>query len=165
MGLRRSSPHSSKQKDYWDTISKIFDADAKDLLFSISSLYFFVPTSGFHQSLCYNQAITMIYRGYVLNKMADVYIRILSRWDRKKRVYCFVAGELLLCIFYSDWTSILWVMAVWNQACKYEKFSCGFNIFYSRSGFVDYAGLRVNWLTDLLMPSDKHNSIMAKVTG
>jgi len=52
--LCASFPHSSKQK-------------------AIFSLYFFVSTSGLHQYLCYDQAITMMYWGHMINKMAVVY--------------------------------------------------------------------------------------------
>ena len=65
-----SFPHSSTQK-------------------AISSLYFFVSTSGFLQCLCYNQAITMIYKGHVIEKMANVYkktfsvrLKICEAWGR-----------------------------------------------------------------------------------
>ena len=40
---------------------------------AISSLYFFMSTYGFHQCLCYYQAITMIYRGHMIHKITDVY--------------------------------------------------------------------------------------------
>ena len=63
--LRASFPHSSKQK-------------------AISSLYFFVSTSGFHQYLCYDQVITMIYKGHMIDKMADVYEKSF-RCDRKNK--------------------------------------------------------------------------------
>jgi len=74
--LCASFPHSSKQK-------------------AISSLYFFVSTSGFHQYIRYDQAITMIYRGHVIDKMAVVYQRSFLVTS-KKQVHCFVVGELLL---------------------------------------------------------------------
>ena len=40
---------------------------------TISSLYFFISTSGFHQCLCYERVITMICRDHVIDKMANVY--------------------------------------------------------------------------------------------
>ena len=106
--LRISFPHSSEQK-------------------AISSLYFFVSTYGFQQCLCCDQAITMICRGHVINKMANVY---------KKNF-----PSELCCG---------WVTAN-VTCCKCEKSSCGFNIFYSRSSFLDYAGLRVKALPWLFL--------------
>ena len=45
--------------------------------------------------ICYDQAITMIYKGYVIDKMFDINKKtFLLRL--KKRVYRFVASELLL---------------------------------------------------------------------
>ena len=48
-------------KQYWEQLLCIsFSGSSKQK--SISPLYFIVSTSGFHQCLCYDQAITMIYR-------------------------------------------------------------------------------------------------------
>ena len=65
----------------------------------MSSLYFFISTYGFNQCICYDQAITMIYRGHMIDKMADVYKNTFPVRS-KKRVHCFVAGELLLVFKY-----------------------------------------------------------------
>ena len=83
--LRISFPHSSEQK-------------------AISSLYFFVSTYGFQQCLCCDQAITMICRGHVINKMANVY--------KKTFPVSFVVGELLQMLLVT--------------CCKCEKSSYSF---------------------------------------
>jgi len=87
--LHVSVPHGSKQND-------------------ISSLYFFVSTSGFHQCILYDQAITMIYR--VKNG------RCLQEdfpGEIEKRVYRFIAGELSLC----------YRSAIWINKCTCNTFT------------------------------------------
>ena len=60
-----------RKQDWEDLLRASFLQSSKQK--TISSLYFFVSTFGFHQCLRYDQVITMIYRGHVINKMADVY--------------------------------------------------------------------------------------------
>ena len=66
----------------------------------------------------------MICRGHVINKMANVY--------KKTFPVSFVVGELLQILLVT--------------CCKCDKSSCDFNTFYSRSSFLNYAGLRVKVL-------------------
>ena len=61
----------------------------------LSSLYFFASASRFHQCVCYDQEITVIHRGHLINKMADIYIKTFSMRSKNKFI-AFFAGELLL---------------------------------------------------------------------